>query len=157
ALQLDPNYGPLCTALGKYLLQKGAGVDSLDRAEELLVRATKLKSYYPDEVFFNLGQVYVQKGAYRKAVDALKASIRLQPTDERAYYALANAYRRTGDIPEAKRMEARFQHLSLLHVQMQTLEARLSHQTGDADVSLRLARVYRELGLTPKALEQFAV
>src|SRR5205807_4941829 len=43
ALQLNANYGPACSLLGKLLLETTPTPDSLDRAEELLQRATRVK------------------------------------------------------------------------------------------------------------------
>ena len=47
-LQLNPDYGPACQLMGGFYLHKVPGRDSLDRAEELLLRATHLPAYHPE-------------------------------------------------------------------------------------------------------------
>jgi len=155
AYQLNPNYGPICALMGNFYLKKESGPDALDRAEELLLKATELYTYHPESIYFDLGQLYVRKGRYKKAVDALLTSIRLDPRDERAYYALANAYRRLGDRKAAAAAEKRFQQISNLHVQQQTLEARVFHDPNSVTARLNLARLYRDLGLLKEAREQY--
>jgi superkiller protein 3 len=157
ALQLDPQFGPVCALMGRYLLQNAPGNEALDRAEDLLQRAAKLPTLRPAEIHFNLGQLYVRKGDYDKAVEALKASLALEPRDERTFYALANAYRRLGRAKEAGETEARFRQISALHVQQQGLEARVRHNPDDPSLHLRLARLYGGLGLNDKAAEQYSV
>src|SRR5205823_41626 len=94
ALQLDPNSAQACSLYGKFLLETATGPDSLSRAEELLKRATKGPVDRPGQVHFNLGQLYTQRAQYKEAIEALRESLRIEPADERAFYALANVYRR---------------------------------------------------------------
>jgi tetratricopeptide (TPR) repeat protein len=155
ALELDPNYGPACALLGRYYLQQAAGPDSVDRAQELLERAVRLKTVRPADVQLDLGQVYLQKKLYDKAIPALRQSIRLEPSDERPYFVLANALRRSGHIQEADAMEKQFKRMSDLHVKLQGLEARVHHDSSNALAKLQLARLYRELGMRQKAAHQY--
>ena len=154
ALQIDPGSGLAYSLLGKLLAQSGAGND-LDLAESLLLRATKAGPPRPGEVWFDLGQLYIKKGQYAKAVVALRNSIRQEPRDERVYYALSNAQRRMGDVRSADAAERKFRRLSALHVNMQELQARVSHKPDDAVLQLQLARVYRELGLQKEAIDRY--
>jgi tetratricopeptide (TPR) repeat protein len=155
ALQLNPNYGPTCALLGEFLLENVPGPDSLSRAEELLQRATKLKAPRPAEVYSNLGQLYVQKTEYTKAVEALQESVRINPLDERALYALSNAYRRMGNTKMASITEARFKKMSKQHVLLQSLEARVFHNPNDPVSRLRLARLCRDMGLAEQAAHHY--
>jgi tetratricopeptide (TPR) repeat protein len=155
ALQIDPDYGPACALMGRFYLDKVAGQDSQDRAEELLLRATKLETPRPASVYFDLGQIYTRKAQYAKAVEALQSSLRHDARDERAYYALANAYRRMGNKKAAAETDARFRNISALHVRMQGLVARLGHQPDNAPAQLELARVYRKLGLNTQAMQHY--
>src|SRR5579884_104512 len=157
ALQLNPDYGPACGLMGSLYMHKMPGLDSLDRAEALLLKATSLDTYHPQDVYFDLGQLYIQKGQFKKAVEALQQSIRIDPRDERPYYILAKAYRRLGDTKSADATEKRFRFISERHVLKESLEASLSHVPEDAANRLRLARVYRDLGLSEQAVEQYAV
>lgn len=155
ALQLNPDYGPACALMGEFYLRKMPGLSAMDRARDLLERATHLHTYHPEQVYLDLGDLYVQKGEPRKAVEALQSSIRIDPRDERPYFTLAKAYRRLGDEPAAAAAEARFRRISRLHVDMQAYQARLFHNPGDTASRLALARVYREIGLRGDAAEQY--
>src|SRR4029453_15573735 len=75
ALQLDPDYGPALGQMGSFYLNKVPGLDAQDRAEELLLRATRRTTYHPEQVYLDLGKLYTQKGEYRRAIDALQKSI----------------------------------------------------------------------------------
>jgi tetratricopeptide (TPR) repeat protein len=156
ALGSDPEYGPACALMGNYYLRKAGGAGSLARAEELLQRAARLRTYHPEQVYFDLGDLYLRKREYPKAAAALRESIRLDPRDERPYYTLTGVYRRLGDEKAAAAAEARFQRVSRLHIEMQTVEARVFHDPRNTAARLRLARVYRDLGLHANAARQYA-
>lgn len=155
-VQLDPSYGPACALAGNFYLRKAADPDAMEKAEALLLRATKLKTYHPEQVYLDLGDLYFQNRQYRKALTALQESVRLDPRDERPYFTLARVYRRLGDDEAAARAEARFTRISKLHVQMQAEEARLFHDPSNSTVRLRLARVYREIGLVSQAAAAYS-
>jgi tetratricopeptide (TPR) repeat protein len=155
ALQLNPNYGPACQLMGGFYLHKVPGRDSLNRAEGLLLRATHLPAYHPEQLYLDLGELYTQKGQDKKAVEALQESIRKDPRDERAYYAIARAYRHLGNSPAAAAAEQKFKRISDRHNQLQTQEARVFHNPKNADAHLSLARLYRDLGLTEQAAQQY--
>jgi len=156
ALQLNPNYGPACQLMGGFYLHKVPGRDSLDRAEELLLRATHLSAYHPEQLYLDLGELYAQKAQYKRAVEALRESINKDPRDERAYYALASVYRRLGNAQAAAAAEQQFKRISDRHNQLQTQEARVFHDANNSDARLSLARLYRDLGLTEQAAQQYA-
>jgi Tfp pilus assembly protein PilF len=155
ALQLDPNDGQACALLGDFLLHNAAGTDAPERAEALLLHATRLENTRPAAVCFDLGQIYIQKGEYGKATGMLQEAIRRDPHDERAYYALANACRRLGNTAAAAAAEAQFRRVSAQNAQRQELEARTRNAPGDLPAHLRLARAYRALGQTQPAMEQY--
>ena len=142
--------------MGGFYLHKVPGRDSLQRAEELLQRATHLPAYQSEQLYLDLGQLYVQQGQYQKAVAALEESVRKDPRDERAYYALAPVYRRLGNAPAAAAAEREFKRISDLHNQLQSQEARVFHNPANADAHLNLARLYGDLGLGAKAAPQYA-
>lgn len=155
ALELKPDYGPACALMGGFLLRHASGPDDLDRAEELLKRATRLTSNRPFDVWFDLGQVNIQKRRYPEAIKALQEALSVDARDERTYYALANAYRRMGQATKAEQTEAQFRRISALHVRMQDLEARIGHRPNDPQAHLEAARVYRDLGLIDKAANAY--
>ncbi len=155
ALQLNPSYGPLCQLLGSFYLHKVPGRHSLDRAHELLLRATRLPAYHREQLYLDLGDLYSQKGDYKKAVEALKESIQSDPRDERAYYALARAFRHIGNSVGADEADRTFRRISDAHTQLQNREARVFQDPKNPDARLALARLYRVLGMTDKATPQY--
>jgi thioredoxin-like negative regulator of GroEL len=64
--------------------------------------------------------------------------------------------RRQGDERAAAEAEARFRRISGLHVEMQSLQARLEREPADPPTRLKLARVYRDLGLLSEAAGEYA-
>lgn len=155
ALRLNPEFGPACALMGGFYLRKGSGPDALARAEELLQRAARLKTFHPEQVQLDLGDLWLRKREYRKALAALQESIRIDPRDERPYFTLAQVQRRLGDEKAAAAAEARFREISRRHVEMQTVEARVFHNPADHVARLRLARVYAEIGLEASAAAQY--
>lgn len=155
AVQLDSNYGPACAIMGNFYLRNAPEPDALARAEELLVRASHLRTYHPEQVYLDLGDLYLQKREYCKAAAALEKSIRLDPRDERPYFLLTRVQQRLGDPKAAERTQARFRRISKLHIEMQSLEARIHHNASDTSARLRLARVYRRIGLVSQAAAQY--
>src|SRR5262249_31774443 len=61
AVQIDPNFGPACGLMGAYYLHNESGPDAQQRAQTLLERATQLKTYHPEQVYLDLGELYLQK------------------------------------------------------------------------------------------------
>lgn len=155
ALQLDPNFGPACALMGNLYLNYPSGSDSLDRAEALLVRATHLPTYRPQDLYHDLGEVYAQKRQYPQAVSALQESIRRDPRDERSYYSLVRVYRKMGDAKSAVATEARFEFISAKKIRKDSLEVHLQYHPDDAAARLSLAKVCRDLGLTQAAINAY--
>src|SRR5207244_3561111 len=116
ALQLHPDYGPACALMGRFYLEKATGPDALERAEPLLLQAIRSTLPHIAEVYRDLGPISIRKSQYPQAIAYLKESLRKDSNDERAYYALSNAYRRAGDSQAAAEAEKRFRQLSALHV-----------------------------------------
>src|SRR5207302_9895935 len=123
---------------------------------QLLERAASLTTYHPEQVYLDLGDLYLQKAQFRQAVAALQASIRIDPHDERPYYALAKAYRALGTANAAAAARAKFERISQMHMETQTQEARVFHNPANARARLALARVYRSNGMLPQSEEQYA-
>lgn len=155
ALQLNQNFGPACQLAGGFYLHKVPGRSSLERAQDLLLRATRLPAYQQEQLYLDLGDLYAQKGENRKAIEALEESIRSDPRDERAYYILAGVYRRVGRKQEADSAEQRFKRISDEHNQVQSREARVFHDPNNPDARLSLARLYRNLGELNQASTQY--
>ncbi len=156
ALQLDPNYGPACGLMGGLYVNKLPGPDSQRKAEELLLKATHHNTYRPQQVYLDLGNLYLQEGRYQEALDALRTSIRLDPRDEEPYYSVVKVYRRLGNRPAEAAALKRFQQVSELRVQRDSLEAAVVHDPHNPAARLSLARVYRRSDLMDSAVEQYS-
>jgi tetratricopeptide (TPR) repeat protein len=148
ALQLDPNYGQACALMGELLLQHYSdnATSALAQAEALLVKATGLPTNRPQDVYRDLGQVYILQRQFRKAVSPLQMSIKLDPGDERAYFALVKAYRGLGDTKAVDATQTRFHAMSESQIEKNSLETHLRVQPNDAAAHLKLSRIYLDLG-----------
>jgi tetratricopeptide (TPR) repeat protein len=157
ALQLDPNYGQACALMGQFLVHHYDHDETaaLARAEELLLKATKLPTYRPQDVYRDLGQIYIRRAQYRQAVPALQESIRLEPNDERAYFALIKAYHGLGDTKAEEATQARFRFISDSSVRKYGLETHLSLQPNDAEARLKLVQIYLDFKMVPQAAQQY--
>ncbi len=155
ALQVDPNYGPACALLGALYLHRPTCLDSLQKAQALLERATRLKTYHPEQLYLDLGDLYIRKREYSHAVEALRTSIKLDPRDEQPYYLLSRAERLAGNSAAAAEAQERFRTISRLHLQKDALESRAATNPKDASNRLLLARVYRDLGMRGLAERQY--
>ncbi len=62
--------------------------------DEFIHAAEKAAQRYPDEwiVFYALGDKYMEKGEYARALQACKRCVELRPNDIRSPYALATSY-----------------------------------------------------------------
>ena len=156
ALTLKPDHATACVLLGKYLFENAPAPADLDRAEQLLKKAIDLRGPRIADVHLDLGRLLARKGRLPEAIEKLNESVRLSPVDERAYFALAGAYRRIGKEKEAAAADRQFRALSALHVRMQQLEAKLHHGSSAPGARLELARVYSGLGMTGRAADQYA-
>jgi Flp pilus assembly protein TadD len=87
---------------------------NLERAEEMIVKAVKLR---PNDGFIadSLGWVYYRSGRYEEAVTALERAVALEPADPIINEHLGDAYWRVGRI-----LEARFQWQRALKFQPET-------------------------------------
>jgi tetratricopeptide (TPR) repeat protein len=157
ALQLDPNYGQACALMGDLLVHHYDHDEqaALARAETLLLKATQLPTFRPQDVYRDLGQVYILRGQYQQAISPLQASIRLEPNDERAYFALVKAYHKLGNTGAAEATQKRFRFISDSSIQMYALQTHLSLQPKDAAAHLKLARIYLDFKMVSQAALQY--
>ncbi len=72
----------------------------MDEARELLEKLLEVFKYNP-VFYYNLGNIYVEKGKYLKAVDAFEEAISLAPLFERAYYNLGCVYFQLREVESA--------------------------------------------------------
>ena len=156
ALELNPRHIAAQVVLGTHLAKNSTDAASMERAENLLRGAIKLKGPRMANNHLELGRLLARKGSYRDALNHFESARSLMPTDERAYYSLADALRRLGRPEEAEKHDRRFREISGRHIRMQQLEAKLNHSPENAEARLELARTYRELGMLSNAATQFS-
>jgi tetratricopeptide (TPR) repeat protein len=157
ALELDPKDGEANAQMGKILVANPPDSNALPRAEKLLRAATHAQTSHPADVWFDLGQVYLATNRVRAGVDALERAVQIDPRDERFYYALSNACRRSGEAQKAKDASEAFQRISKLHGRMDHLGDVVEHNPRDVTSRLELARVCRDLGLFPVAVRHYSI
>ena len=96
-IKLDPNNSSALNYLGYTYAEMGT---NLDRAEELIIRALKLK---PDDGFItdSLGWVYFKKGLYKKAEKILVKAVHLSSFDPVICEHLGDVYKKTEQYKKA--------------------------------------------------------
>jgi tetratricopeptide (TPR) repeat protein len=106
AVQLRPDYAEAWSDLGG---MRRLALDPVG-AVQALQRAVALK---PDDALaqYRLGQLYLQEGRALKAVEHLKQALSCAPEDRATLYNLMLALRKTGQLEEAKPIEARMAEL----------------------------------------------
>jgi tetratricopeptide (TPR) repeat protein len=106
AVQLRPDYAEAWSDLGG---MRRLALDPVG-AMQALERAVALK---PDDALaqYRLGQLYLQEGRALKAVEHLKQALSYAPEDRATLYNLMLALRKTGQLEEAKPIEARMAEL----------------------------------------------
>ncbi len=103
ALKIDASLGR--THFFKAMVQKADG--DYDGALQSLRTVTE--KYPRDRVALNqLGRILFLKREYKQAVEALKATLQVDPEDVQAHYTLMLAYRGLGDAKNAEREEKLF-------------------------------------------------
>ncbi len=96
-IKIDPDNSSALNYLGYTYAEMGT---NLDQAEELIIRALKLK---PDDGFItdSLGWVYFKKGLYKKAVKILTKAARLSSCDPVICEHLGDAYQKNKEYKKA--------------------------------------------------------
>jgi adenylate cyclase len=178
ALAFDPAYGPAYVGLG--LVDTGAvaqgwtadPVAALQRAEELGRKALALDDGQSG-AYALLGQVYVRRGDYDRALDVFKRALALNPSDADSYAGLGNALLWTGHIEEAiKALETSQQfhpsigpteafYLGIAYLlagrdadAIRTLERAVARYSNILAVNVTLAAAYAEAGRADDAARQ---
>jgi tetratricopeptide (TPR) repeat protein len=103
AMQIDPSLARI--HFFKAMIQKADG--DYDAALQSLRTVTE--KYPRDRVALNqTGRILFLKRDYKKAIEALKATLQVDPEDVQAHYTLMLCYRGIGDSPNAAREETLF-------------------------------------------------
>ena len=106
ALALDPDYIPAHTGLGLVDVNAVAHgwtahpLEALQRAETHGQRAVDLNESHAGPHAL-LGRIYIRRGEYDRALEAIRRALVLNPSDADTYAALGNALLWTGEIEAA--------------------------------------------------------
>jgi predicted Zn-dependent protease len=115
-LRLDPSNANASYELGEIYRKAG----ELDKAGEMFELAVK---HYPDfeEARIGLARVLVAQHKPEEAVSHLLKAVSLNGASEVAYYQLAMAYARLGQVAEQQKALAEFQRLQSQRKERETL------------------------------------
>ena len=109
ALEIDPDDPDTHYQLGAAYLTlalsgsaSAAAVDPelLDQATQEFNVALELRESMP-EALIGLGNIYIQQGDYKTAIETLQQAIEWVPDSREAYYGLGGAYAQSGNIDKA--------------------------------------------------------
>lgn len=102
AVRLDSKKAECFYALG--LAYRGLG--DRDRAIKAFKKGVSIPGSFGEiyrEMFYDLGQTLTETGRHKEAVEAYKGALVSGPEATYVVIALADAFRKSGDIPRAKR------------------------------------------------------
>jgi tetratricopeptide (TPR) repeat protein len=105
-LRVDPTSANAAYELGEIGRQSG----EMEKAAELFARALE---HYPDfdEARIGLGRALMSLGKPAQALPHIQKAVSLNPTNEVAYYQLAQCHRALGNVPGQAKALADFQRL----------------------------------------------
>ena len=104
AFALDPTLPDIQAHLGKSLMKLGKPQDALVVLEKEIAGSRGESTRQ-----FLLGHAYLETGQHDKARRAFRTATEITPTFTGAYYGLATAYTRLGQLEEAKKSLEEFQ------------------------------------------------
>jgi tetratricopeptide (TPR) repeat protein len=136
ALQDDPSSAEALYGVGSACLQ----LNKLDEAQGMFERATKARAEYPatlPNAWNNLGLISTKQGRMNDAIADFQRALAISPDHLVALQNLGNAYRTTGNWPEAQ----------------QVLEHAVQVAPQDAESNYALAMTYAPQGDTDRAYQ----
>ena len=99
AIHLNPNNDNAYTWLGFILAYSGDSTEAV----EFCNKAIRLNPLAPSWFFSNLGIAYRENGQYRRAIEAIKKGIEIEPTNIHLYVSLALTYSIWGHEEDARK------------------------------------------------------
>ncbi|WP_457636987.1 tetratricopeptide repeat protein [Oceanithermus sp.] len=137
AIALDSNFAPAYVALAEaytdrytYAEDKKSAAAFLDQALLILDDALRIDpNYYP--IYNQRGLIYQYKGDLKKAEEAYKKALELEPKDPIVHYNLAQVYLSEGRLDEALEMLRKGVELDPESAQLQLLYGKALTVKGD--------------------------
>jgi tetratricopeptide (TPR) repeat protein len=99
-----------------------------------------------------LGELNLELGNPKAALDYLREAVELLPYDGSAHYSYAMALSKTGKSDEAKAIFKRGEELEQRQLRLHDLERELANNPGDADLRYEAAMLIKEQGLNDEAI-----
>jgi Flp pilus assembly protein TadD len=139
--RVSPSFEASTLQLARLYSQVGRGGDGLALAREVVTANPKAVGGH-----FVIGEIQLQRGQPKAAVDSLTTALRLSPEHGPAQLALANAYERSGDVDRALTEYRRAQTLMPKEPAAYNNVAWIHASSGrNLDEALRQARKAHEL------------
>lgn len=125
-----------------------------DEAQRLLsqVVAASPSGGIRGRLLSELGELNLELGKPKIALDYLREAIELLPYDGAAHYSYAMALGKTGDSEEAKVMFKRGEFLEQRQMRLHDLERELANNPADADLRYKAAMLIKEQGLINESI-----
>jgi tetratricopeptide (TPR) repeat protein len=128
------------TLLVEILRQEGRLQEALEIANRIFPEVRENPSAY-----LARGSIYADLGDFAAAIRDLEACVRQQPSNERAHFKLAEAYRLSGKQNQAEQHRALAERLRQTRFELSELLERYS-KSPTQDIRDELAALYAELG-----------
>lgn len=113
---------------------------------EALRREDRLAEERRFETYFYLGQSYQREKRWAEALPYLQKALDMAPGSAPAQYSLVQVYRGLGDKTNAALALRRHQEIDAYNAQIKALIARIFDDPTNAELRLRLARLYTRHG-----------
>lgn len=145
AAAAQPRSASLRARYATMLLDQYEDENDLRKAEQLLA---ELRELDPEHLLlpYLQGQLALHKGRWAEAVMHLEKAASTSPGQDEVYYALSQAYRRTGRAKEADLMLSRYRSRQSLRRRIDELRIRLAVETEHIPLYLQLADLQQQQG-----------
>jgi cytochrome c-type biogenesis protein CcmH/NrfG len=154
ALSLAPQNAKAMGKLGDFLITYGQTLDKKREARTLLEGALQIDSRN-DYARYQLGRMLLDDGDVPQAIKYLKSALRGSPNNAVGWYALAQAYNRSGDVAGARQAVKTLNLLRKESDEGDRIRAYVASAPEDAARRLELARHYVRSRSPMDALGQY--
>ena len=104
---------------------------------------------------FEMGRLLLARGDAKQAAAHLEKAVAANPGYAAAYYQLSRAYDRLGDKTSSARCLALFRAISEYESELYNTEEQAHNNLNDANLRLKLARLYARGDQNAKAINQY--
>lgn len=158
ALALAPDSPLGWLARARALAPNSRTPEQVRETEAAFRRATDERSASPDDSLVGLqyfGAFLLEQGRFAEAASFLKRAWKVNPDDQAAAYALAQAYRRIGRRQEAQQVLKAFETRAGQQRDLRYLRSRVTADPANPQLHLSLARALEKAGQTQAAAAEY--